>query len=45
MSDTESKSDPKTTTDHEPMRAWVEERGGRPATVRGTKSGTTRPVC
>jgi hypothetical protein len=28
----------KTTTDHETIRRWAEERGGRPATVRGTGS-------
>jgi len=27
----------KTTTDHETIRRWVEERGGRPATVKGTE--------
>jgi hypothetical protein len=26
----------RTTTDHEEIRRWVEARGGRPATVRGT---------
>ncbi|SRR5579884_1880515 len=26
----------KTTTDHRTIRKWVEERGGHPATVRGT---------
>jgi hypothetical protein len=26
----------KTTIDHEEIRKWVEERGGRPATVAGT---------
>ena len=26
----------KTTTDHEEIRAWVEERGGGPARVKGT---------
>jgi hypothetical protein len=26
----------RTTTDHEEIRRWVEEHGGRPATVRGT---------
>jgi hypothetical protein len=26
----------KTTTDHETIRSWVEERGGRPARVKGT---------
>ena len=25
-----------TTTDHEEIRSWVEERGGRPARVKGT---------
>lgn len=25
-----------TTTDHEEIRRWVEERGGKPATVKGT---------
>jgi hypothetical protein len=29
----------KTTTDHEVIRRWVEEMGGRPAQVRGTASG------
>jgi hypothetical protein len=28
----------KTTTDHESIRRWVEERGGRPARVKGTGS-------
>lgn len=31
--------DAKTTTDYGEIRRWVEERGGRPATVRGTESG------
>ena len=26
----------RTTTDHDEIRRWVEERGGRPANVRGT---------
>ncbi len=26
----------KTTTDHDEIRTWVEERGGRPASVKGT---------
>lgn len=26
----------RTTTDHEEIRNWVEERGGKPATVKGT---------
>jgi hypothetical protein len=28
-----------TTTDHDTIRKWAEERGGRPATVTGTESG------
>jgi hypothetical protein len=31
----------RSTTDHEEIRAWVEERGGRPACVKGTDSGDT----
>ena len=27
------------TTDHDTIRRWVEERGGRPATVKGTGNG------
>ncbi|MGH2840401.1 MAG: hypothetical protein ACRDKY_06210 [Solirubrobacteraceae bacterium] len=27
------------TTDHEEIRSWAEERGGRPARVRGTGDG------
>ena len=27
------------TTDHEEIRRWIEERGGRPSRVRGTESG------
>jgi hypothetical protein len=29
----------KQTTDHETIRRWVEEHGGKPAVVRGTGSG------
>ena len=29
----------KTTTDHDTIRKWVEERGGRPAAVKGTGGG------
>ncbi len=29
----------KTTTDHDEIRRWTEERGGRPATVKGTGNG------
>jgi hypothetical protein len=28
-----------TTTDHDEIRRWAEERGGRPATAKGTESG------
>ena len=28
-----------TTTDHETIRTWAQERGGRPATVEGTGRG------
>jgi len=28
-----------TTTDHDTIRKWAEERGGRPAKVKGTESG------
>jgi hypothetical protein len=31
-------SEAKITTDHNEIRAWVEERGGRPARVKGTES-------
>ncbi|MCF0050679.1 hypothetical protein LXM25_11460 [Dyadobacter sp. LJ53] len=33
-SDSDSKSN--TTTNHDEIRAWVEQRGGKPATVKGT---------
>ncbi len=29
----------KTTTDHDTIHAWAQERNGRPATVRGTEGG------
>lgn len=29
----------KTTTDHGEIRRWAEERGGKPATVKGTERG------
>jgi len=32
----ESKSKSGSTTDHEEIRAWVEKRGGKPVTVKGT---------
>ncbi len=31
-------SEAKTTTNHEEIRDWVEERGGRPARVKGTEN-------
>ena len=33
----------KTTTDHDEIRRWVEERGGKPATVRGTGNDDDEP--
>jgi hypothetical protein len=32
-------SEARATTDHQKIRTWVEERGGRPASVIGTGSG------
>jgi hypothetical protein len=32
-----AESDTRKTTDHDEIRRWVEEHGGTPATVRGTK--------
>jgi hypothetical protein len=32
-------SESKTTTNHDEIRRWVEERGGRPARVKATGSG------
>ncbi len=32
-------SDTRTTTDHEEIRRWVEDHGGRPVTVKGTQTG------
>ena len=29
----------RTTTDHDEIRRWAEERGGHPATVKGTEHG------
>jgi hypothetical protein len=31
-----STHDAQTTTDHDRIRKWIEDRGGKPATVRGT---------
>lgn len=33
---TSSKSETKTTTDHDEIRHWAEARGGKPATIEGT---------
>jgi hypothetical protein len=35
--------DSKTTTDHEAIRRWVEERDGRPAAVRATGNDNGDP--
>jgi hypothetical protein len=32
-------SNSETTTDHDTIRRWAEERQGKPATVRGTENG------
>lgn len=32
-------ADAKSTTDHQKIRSWVEERDGKPAAVKGTGSG------
>jgi len=37
MASAASKSSSKTTTDHDEIREWVEERGGHPAIVKGTE--------
>lgn len=39
-------SDAKTTTNHDEIKSWVEERGGHPARVKGTdkKGGSGVPV-
>jgi hypothetical protein len=34
-----TESGSKVTTNHEEIRQWVEERGGRPASVKGTEKG------
>ena len=35
----QTKAQTKTTTDHDEIRRWVEEHGGKPAVVRQTKNG------
>jgi hypothetical protein len=37
-------SQSKTTTDHDEIRRWAEEHGGRPASVRGTEDGDAAGV-
>jgi hypothetical protein len=39
MADSTTSSSTRTTTDHEAIRRWAEQRGGRPAVVRGTGDG------
>src|SRR3954453_8615782 len=39
MAETGTKSDTRTTPDHDEIRRWVEEHGGKPASVRGTGDG------
>jgi hypothetical protein len=39
MAETTTGSDTRTTTDHDEIRRWVEEHGGKPARVRGTGDG------
>jgi hypothetical protein len=35
----ETKTETRTTTDHDEIRRWVEEHGGTPATIEGTGDG------
>jgi hypothetical protein len=37
--DSDSDSESQTTTDHETIREWAEDKGGRPARVEGTGDG------
>ncbi len=37
--DPTSMSDAKTTTDHDEIKRWAEERDGKPASVKGTEDG------
>jgi GT2 family glycosyltransferase len=39
MAESQTKSDTRTTTDHDEIRRWVEEHGGTPAMVKGTEGG------
>jgi len=37
-------SESRTTTDHDEIRSWVEQHGGKPASVAGTESGDAAGV-
>jgi hypothetical protein len=37
----ETRSETRKTTDHEEIRRWVEEHGGKPARVRGTEDDSS----
>jgi len=39
MSKTKTSHEAKTTTNHQEIQRWVEERGGNPAIVKGTEKG------
>lgn len=39
MAKAKTSHESKTTTDHEEIRSWVEERDGHPAVVKGTEKG------
>ncbi|MFL5828249.1 MAG: bifunctional DNA primase/polymerase [Thermoleophilaceae bacterium] len=39
MAEQTTQSQSKTTTDHDEIRRWVEEHGGKPAIVKGTRDG------
>ena len=39
MAKAKTSHESKTTTDHEEIRSWVEERDGHPAQVKGTEKG------
>lgn len=39
MAKAQTSHEAKTTTDHEEIRRWVEERDGHPAMVKGTEKG------
>ena len=39
MAKAKTSHESKTTTDHDEIKKWVEDRGGRPAIVKGTEKG------